>query len=388
MSPPLVFPDDELEPALRAHAQRVRAFAVERLLPHARRIDEERAFRRETVAELAGAGLLGGPIDAEFGGGGWSPLQVVVAHEEVGAVCGNARGFLAVQTGLVAQCIQHHGDARQKRRWLPPLASGAAIGCFALTEEEAGSDVAALRASATATDDGFELNGAKIWITNGGIADVAIAFANADPPRGRDGITAFLVETDRPGLARVPMPGIELGHRGSDHARLEFHGVRVPKDAVLGGRGAGFSVAMQALSAGRLSVAAGALGIHRAALVASIEFAAQRRQFGKPIAAFQMVQERIADMAVELAAARGLVYRCARRRAAGVEAPADLAAAKLFATEAAARAAEQAVLLHGGRGYSTAYPVERLLRDAIGLRIYEGTSMIQKGIVARGLLGG
>ena len=227
----------------------------------------------------------------------------------------------------------------------------------------------------------------KIWITNGGVAHLGVVFATVDPDQGRDGITGFLVEMEQDGIQRSPMPGKELGHRGSSHAQLDFENAEADRDAVLGGIGKGFKVAMGGLSAGRLSVAAGAVGIHRAALAASMKFVRQREQFGKPIASFQMVQERIADMTVELMAARALVYRCARRRAEGNEDHIDLAAAKLYATEAAGRAVDQAIMLHGGRGYSNEYPVERLLRDSIGLRIYEGTSMIQKLIVARAVLG-
>jgi alkylation response protein AidB-like acyl-CoA dehydrogenase len=182
------------------------------------------------------------------------------------------------------------------------------------------------------------------------------------------------------------MPGVELGHRGSDHAQLVFEDLEVPDEAVMGGVGGGFGAALGGLAAGRLSVAAGAVGIHRAAVVAAREFVLRRQQFGRPLAKFQMVQERIADMAVELLAARGLVLRCAARRDAGRESAGDLAAAKLYATDAASRAADTAVLLHGGRGYSSEYSVERLMRDAMGLRIYEGTSMIQKGLLARAVM--
>jgi alkylation response protein AidB-like acyl-CoA dehydrogenase len=381
----LLLPDTDLEPELREFARTMRAFAESRLLPHARAIDEERRFRPEMVQDLAQAGVLGGPIAKAHGGGGWSALQLALAHEELGAVCGNARGFCAVQTGLVASCIEAFGDDAQRGRWLGQLLRGEAIGCFALTEPEAGSDVAALQTRAEPSGRGFTLRGHKIWITNGGVAQVCIVFATVDPKQGREGITAFLAETDRPGLRREPMPGVELGHRGSDHAQLHFEGLQVSEDAVLGGIGGGLRAAMGALEAGRLSVAAGAVGIHRTALRAAAGFCESRVQFGKPLAAFQMVQERLADMTVELHAARALVHRCARRRAAGTEGRADLAMAKLYATEAAARAAEQALLLHGGRGYSSAFLPERLLRDVQGLRIYEGTSMIQKTIVARAL---
>lgn len=380
-----VLPDADLEPAELAFAHGIRSFARTRLAPHARRIDEEECFRRDAVGELAAAGILGGPLRTEHGGAGWSAAQLAIAHEEIGAVCGNTRGFLAVHTGLVSQCLERHGDANQRATWLPRLVRGDAIGCFALTEEDAGSDIGAMQTRADPAPGGHHLSGRKIWITNGGIADVALVFANADPAQGKAGITAFLVPTDSPGLRRERMPGRELGHRGSDHAQLIFDRVFVPAHAVVGGKGNGFSVALDGLHAGRLSVAAGAVGIHRAALAATLDFVTTRAQFGRTIDRFQMVQERLADMTVELFASRALVRRCALRRDRGVETDGDLAMAKLYSTEAAARACDHAVMLHGGRGYSSAYPVERLLRDIMGLRIYEGTTLIQKGLVARAI---
>ncbi|MBX3464829.1 MAG: acyl-CoA dehydrogenase family protein [Planctomycetes bacterium] len=389
MNRDLWLPDGDLDGDHREFARTIRAFAEAKLLPHARAIDEARQFRREMVHDLATAGILGGPLPPEHGGRGWSPLQLALAHEELGAVCGNARGFCAVQTGLVAQCLARYGDDAQRRRWLGPLVRGEAIGCFALTEPEAGSDVAGLGTAATPRPAGGWLaSGQKWWITNGGIADVMILFATVDRALGKNGITAFLVETRREGLVRAPMPGVELGHRGSDHATLTFTGFPIAADEVLGGLGKGFGVAMGGLAAGRLSVAAGAVGIHRAALAAAVEFTAARQQFGQPLARFQMVQERLADLLASLHASRALVHRCARRRAAGTETHADVAMAKLFATEAAAQAADAAVMLHGARGYSSAFPVERLWRDVQALRIYEGTSMIQKAILGRMLADG
>lgn len=380
----LWLPDGDLDAAHAEFAATIRAFGEARLAPYARQIDEQRTFRPEMVADLAAAGVLGGPIAREHGGGEWSPLQLAIAHEELGAACGNARGFCAVQTGLVAQCLQRFGTAAQQSRWIPELIAGRAIGCFALTEPEAGSDVASLRTVARQQTDGsYAIEGHKWWITNGGIADIAIVFASTDPAAGRKGITAFLVETDRAGIARSPMAGIELGHRGSDHAELRFDGLGAAADDIVGERGKGFSVAMGGLAAGRLSVAAGAVGLHRAALAAAIAFTSKREQFGQPIANFQMVQERLADHFTSLHASRALVHRCARRRAAGTETHADVAMAKLQATEAAAKACEDAVMLHGARGYASTYPVERLWRDVQALRIYEGTSMIQKTILAR-----
>jgi hypothetical protein len=387
MNQDLWLPDGDLDDAHRAFARQMRTFAQQKLAPHARAIDEQRTFRREMVADLAAAGILGGPLPVAHGGSGWTPFQLAIAHEELGAVCGNARGFCAVQTGLVAQCLARFGNEPQKKRWLGPLVRGEAIGCFSLTEPEAGSDVGGMRTVAQPEPGGgWKARGTKWWITNGGAADVMILFANADPARGKDGITAFLVDTKRPGLARTPMPGVELGHRGSDHAVLTFDGFPIAADEVLGTAGKGFGVAMGGLAAGRLSVAAGAVGIHRAALAAAAEFTTGRKQFGQPLASFQMVQERLADMLTSLHASRGLVWRCAARRAAGTETHADLAMAKLHATEAAAAAAEEAVILHGARGYSSEWPVERLWRDVQALRIYEGTSLIQKGILGR-LLG-
>ncbi len=384
MNRDLWLPDSDLDPAHREFAQRIRAFAADKLAPHARTIDEQRTFRREMVQDLAAAGILGGPLPQQRGGAGWTPLQLAIAHEELGAACGNARGFCAVQTGLVAQCLAKYGNDTQQQRWLGPLVRGEAIGCFALTEPEAGSDVASLRTTAQQQADGSYLaTGQKWWITNGGRADVMILFATVDPALGRNGLTAFLVDTNRRGLARTPMPGIELGHRGSDHATLTFGSFPIAADEVLGAVGKGFGVAMGGLAAGRLSVAAGAVGIHRAALAATVEFTTGRQQFGQSLASFQMVQERLADMLTTLHASRGLVHRCATRRAAGTETHTDLAMTKLYATEAAAKATDDAVMLHGARGYSSAFPVERLWRDIQALRIYEGTSMIQKGILGR-----
>jgi alkylation response protein AidB-like acyl-CoA dehydrogenase len=210
-----------------------------------------------------------------------------------------------------------------------------------------------------------------------------LLFATVDPSLGYKGLTAFLLTTDREGIRRRPMPGVDLGHRGSDHALVELDGVVATAAEVVGPVGKGFGIAMNGLSSGRLSVAAGAVGCHRRALAEAVAFTRERRQFGKPLAHFQMVQERLADMLTTLHASRALVHRCATRRAANAETHADLAMAKLYSTEAAAAAAEQAVMLHGGRGYTSAYPVERLWRDIQALRIYEGTSMIQKTILGR-----
>lgn len=380
----LWLPDDELDAELLEFTHGIRRFAEEKLAPHAREIDEKVMFRREMVDDLGAAGILGGPLPVDVGGGGWTPLQLALAHEELGAVCGNARGFCAVQTGLVTQTLAKNGNDAQREQWLAPLMRGKAIGCFALTEPEAGSDVASLSTHAVEQSDGsYRVNGQKHWVTNAGIADVMLLFATVDPALKGKGITAFVIDTKREGLDRKPMEGVELGHRGSDHAVLTFDDMVVQKSEMLGPVGKGFGIALGGLASGRLSVAAGAVGIHRAALAESVKFTTARRQFDQPLAQFQMVQERLADMLTSLHASRALVHRCAHRRQRGAETHADVAMAKLHATEAAATACDQAVMLHGARGYSSAFPVERLWRDIQALRIYEGTSMIQKTILAR-----
>jgi hypothetical protein len=267
------------------------------------------------------------------------------------------------------------------------LVAGSHVWAYALTEPDAGTDVAALSTRASRDGDDYVITGTKHWITNGGVADWIIVFATVDPTKGRDGITGFVVPGDAPGLVRLPMEGHELGHRGSNHALLRFEGVRVPSTAVLGGVGEGYAVAMKGLESGRLSVAAGAVGIQEACLDACLDFVRTRRQFGRRIGDFQLVQQEIAHMHVDLEATRLLTLYAAwwmdQRNIDG----ACVSVAKYAACEAAVRTADRAVLLHGARGYSSAYPVERHLRDAKGLQIYEGTAHIQQIIIARDLVG-
>ena len=366
---------------------RTRRLALGVVGPAAGRADEERRFDRSVIDALAAEGILGGPLPAKYGGGEWDDLSFALCCEELGAVDASVRGLVCVHVGLVARCILDHGTEEQRTRWLPRLARGEWLGAYALTEEGAGSDAAALATTAREDGDGYVLDGEKIWITNGNVAGLLLVYATVDRSLGHRGVTAFVLEPGAAGLERLPMPGVELGHRGADHARLVLRGVRVPKGNVLGPVGGGFKAAMGALDHGRLGVAAGAVGLHRACLEAVVAFARSRRQFGKRIGDFQMVQERIADMAVELEAARLLVFRAALAGAGGARRSGAVAAAKLFATEAAQRAASEAVLLLGSRGYSSENPVERHYRDAQGLRIYEGTSLVQRIILARELLG-
>jgi alkylation response protein AidB-like acyl-CoA dehydrogenase len=379
--------DFELSPEQQQWQETARRFAQEEVAPLAREADERRRFSPELVPRMGELGLLGGPLEPAFGGSGMDYVSFALVAEELGRIDSSVRGFLTVHAGLVTLCIREWGSAEQRSRYLPGLASGALIGCYALTEPGAGSDAASIQTTAREVDGDYVLNGEKVWITNGGVADLAIVFATRDASLRHRGVCAFLVETNTDGLIRERMPGQELGHRGSDHARLRFENLHVPASALLGQPGAGFTVAMSGLDRGRLGVAAGAVGIGVACVDACVAFARERRQFGKRLGDFQMVQATIADMLAEIEAARLLTWRAAWLQDRGLPATQATSIAKLYATEAAARAANAAVTLHGSRGYSNEYPVERYLRDIKGMQIYEGASNIQRIIIARELLG-
>jgi alkylation response protein AidB-like acyl-CoA dehydrogenase len=379
--------DFSLTPTQTEVQRRVREFAQGRVAPLARAMDERAEMPLSLVREMAGLGLLGGPLPAQYGGGAWDAVSLALCYEELGRADSSVRGFMTVHTSLVSQCILAWGSEAQKQTYLPQLMRGEWIGCYCLTEPNAGSDAAGVETTATEDGDGYVLNGEKIWITNGGLAQLALIFASADRALKHKGLCAFLVPTGTPGFVRRKMPGRELGHRASDHAHIRFDNLRVPKAALLGAKGEGFRVAMSALEHGRLGVAAGALGVAQACLDACVAFARERRQFGQRIGDFEMIQAVIANMAADVDAARMLVYRAAWLKDRGEKATRATSIAKLFAVEAAVRAANEAVLLHGGRGYSNEYPVERYLRDIKGLQIYEGTSHIQRIVVARDILG-
>ena len=380
--------DFELSPAQRRTQQRARDFAQGEVAPLARQMEEEGRVRPELVARMAELGFLGGPLPARYGGSGLDYLSMALVYEELGRACSSVRGFVAVHVGLHSMCIADWGNEEQLQAYLPRLARGDLRGCYALTEPNAGSDVASLETAARRDGDTYVLNGMKHWISNAMEADVAIVFATLDRSLRHRGITAFLVPMDTPGLRRERMTDRQLGHGASDHARLYFEECRVPARQRLGGEGDGFKVAMGALDHGRLGVAAGALGVAQACLDACLDFARRRVQFGKPIGEFEMIQQVLADMATETEAARFLVYRAAAEKASGVRNTAHVSMAKLYATEVATRAANEAVLLHGSYGYSNASPVERYLRDIKGHQIYEGTSHIQRIVIARAALKG
>jgi alkylation response protein AidB-like acyl-CoA dehydrogenase len=379
--------DFNLTPTQAAVQAAVRSFAQERIVPLAREMDEQGQMPPAIVSEMAALGFLGGPLPPEYGGQGWDALCLALCCEELGRADSSVRGLLTVHTSLVAQCLLQWGTPEQKAVHLPRLARADVIGCYCLTEPNAGSDAASLETTATRDGTDYVLHGEKIWITNGNLSGLALVFANADPAQKHRGICAFVVDPASPGFRRERMPGRELGHRASDHARIVLDGVRVPSAALLGQPGEGFRVAMSALDHGRLGVAAGALGVAQACLDACVGFARQRRQFGKRLGDFEMIQADLADMAADVEAARLLVYRAAWLKDQGKRPTRETSIAKLFAVEAAVRAAGQAVLLHGGRGYSNEYPVERYYRDIKGLQIYEGTSHIQRIVIARELVG-
>ncbi|MBI3362585.1 MAG: acyl-CoA dehydrogenase family protein, partial [Chloroflexi bacterium] len=266
-----------------------RDFAQKRVAPMAREMDERGEMPVSLVRDMGDLGLLGGPLPKTYGGGQWDAVSLALCYEELGRADSSVRGFMTVHTSLVSQCILTWGTEEQKRQYLPKLARGGWIGCYCLTEPNAGSDAASMESTAIEDGDGFVLSGEKIWITNGGFADLAVVFASRDRSARHKGICAFLVETDTPGFQREKMPGKELGHRASDHAHIRFENCRVPRAALLGeAASGGFKVAMSALDCGRLGVAAGAVGVAQACLDACIEFARTRRQFGQRIGDFEM----------------------------------------------------------------------------------------------------
>lgn len=377
----------ELTPQQQEIQQMARRFAQEEVAPLARETDESGEFPLHLVKRMGELGFLCATIDPQYGGSGLDYLSYTLISEELGRADSSVRGFLAVHGSLVSLCINDWGTEEQKHHYLLKLATGEWIGCYCLTEPNAGSDVASLESTVREEADAYVINGEKIWITNGGIADVALVFASIDREKRHKGICAFIVPTNTPGFQREPMPGKELGHRSSSHAHITFHEMRVPKGALLGQPGEGFKVAMSALDHGRLGVAAGAIGVGQACLDASVEFARTRRQFGQRIGDFQMIQAAIADMSADIEAARLLVYKAAWLKEQGLPTTRHTSTAKLFATETAVRAADQAVLIHGGRGYSNEFPVERYYRDIKGLQIYEGSSHIQRIVIAREIIG-
>ncbi|MFE7353191.1 acyl-CoA dehydrogenase family protein [Streptomyces sp. NPDC057543] len=376
----------ELSEEQEAVRQLAKDFVAREVAPHVVAWDRAENVDKSIVKKLGSVGFLGLTVPEEYGGSGGDHLAYCLVTEELGRGDSSVRGIVSVSLGLVTKTIAAWGDEEQKRHWLPRLAAGEAIGCFGLTEPGTGSDAGNLTTKAVRDGDSYVINGSKMFITNGTWADVVLLFARTEDTPGHRGISAFLVPTDTPGLGRRTIHG-KLGLRGQATAELVLEDVRVPASTLLGPAGKGFSIAMSALAKGRMSVAAGCVGIAQAALDAAVGYAGEREQFGKPIASYQLVQELISDISVDVDAARLLTWRVADLIDRGEDFATAASQAKLFASEAAVRAANNALQVFGGYGYIDEYPVGKLLRDARVMTLYEGTSQIQKLIIGRALTG-
>lgn len=376
----------ELTDDQRAVREMARKFADEYIVPVARENDSAERFPGEIIQKMGELGLLGGPVPVEYGGAGLDSISHALVAEEIGKACSSVRTTISVQISLVELSLARWATEEQKRRYLPALCSGKLIGCFGLTEPNAGSDPSSMETTAVADGDHWRLNGRKTWISNGGVAGLAIVFAQTDRSKGNRGIGAFLVDRDTPGFATRDIHG-KLGLRASNTSELILDDCRIPKDQILGRVGDGFKVAMSALDNGRYSVAAGCVGICQGCVEACVRYAKERKQFGRPIGSFQLVQDLIARMIVDTEAARLLVFRAGHLKNRGVRCTREVSIAKYFASEAAVRCALDAIQVHGAYGYADGYPVERYLRDAKVATIYEGTSQIQKLLIASHDLG-
>ena len=363
----------------------VKQFAEAELLPHAREWDEQQAFPREVFRHLGALGLAGACWEEEYGGSGLGALEWAVLMEELARADAGVALSLAAHHGLCSAHIHLVGSEEQKRRFLPPLARGEKVGCWGLTEPGSGSDAGGMRTTAVRDGDHFVLNGSKNFITNGGIADTAVVMAVTDRAAGKKGISAIVVERGTKGF-RAGRKEDKLGVRSSDTSEIAFEDCRVPVANLLGQQGMGFVDTLRLLDKGRIGIAAFSIGIARAALEASIRYARERKQFGHAIADFQAIQFKIAEMATKVDAARLLTFRAAALADRGKPHTAESSMAKLFATEAAVEVALEAIQIHGGYGYIKEYPVERYLRDAKLGTIGEGTSEIQRLVIARHLL--
>lgn len=369
--------------AIRKH---MREFAMREIAPKAQMNDRECKFDQEIANKIFKEGFLGCPIPEEYGGLGQDYVAYGLMTEEVNRVCSSTRTLFSVQTSLVALTILKWGTEAQKKELLPKLCNGEYIGCYGLTEPEAGSDAANQQTKAVKDGDDYLLSGQKVWISCGSIATHALVFATVDSSKGHKGITCFIVDTKAKGFTAQPIKG-KLGLRASDTSSLFLDEVRVPKENILGEVGDGFKVAMSALDNGRFSVAAGAVGLVQGCIDACTQYAMERTTFGKPIGEHQQVQAMIADMVADCEAGRLLYLRAAHLKNKGVRNTLETSIAKFFCGEAANRAGHNAVQVFGGYGYSDEYPVERFFRDAKVLNIYEGTREIQRLIIAQDALG-
>jgi alkylation response protein AidB-like acyl-CoA dehydrogenase len=378
--------DFELTDEQRLISESAREFCDREILPRVRENDRAGRFDRELARKLGEVGYLGAPVAEEYGGRGLDYIGYGLIVEQVGRADSSARTVVSVVTSLVAGSIERWGTEEQKQRWLPRLCSGEGLGCFGLTEPDTGSDAANLRTRARKTEAGWVISGQKMWISLANYSDVALIFAQTDPEKKHRGIACFLVPTESEGYSAQEIHG-KLGLRASDTGEISLDDVKVGDDALLGEVGDGFKIAMSALDNGRYSVAAGCVGICDGCVDASVAYSTERRQFGVPIARFQLVQEMIAEMILKRDAGRMLVWRAGDLKDRGKPNTTETSIAKLYATEAAVECANLAIQVHGGSGYVDDYPVERYLRDARVTTLYEGTSQIHKLIIGRSATG-
>ncbi|HYG63067.1 MAG TPA: acyl-CoA dehydrogenase [Thermoanaerobaculia bacterium] len=371
----------ELSDEHREVRDQVRRFAEEVVKPRAKEIDESGEFPRSFFDQAGELGLAGVAVPEEYGGAGMDNIAYCLVIEEISRVCATSGVILSVNNSLVCDPIMKFGNDEQKREFLTPLAAGQKLGCFALTEPGAGSDAASLRATARRDGDDYVLNGNKVFITNGTHADVAIVFATVDPAKKHKGITAFLVSTDTPGYHHGTHE-FKLGVNASGTTELAFNDMRVPAKNRLGEEGDGFKIAMSTLDGGRIGISAQAVGIAQGAFEEATAYSQQREQFGQAISNFQAIQFYLADMATEIDAARLLTWKAAWTKDNGKRYTLEAAQAKLFSAEMAQRVTNKALQIHGGYGYTKEYNVERYFRDARITEIYEGTSEVQKMVIA------
>jgi alkylation response protein AidB-like acyl-CoA dehydrogenase len=363
-----------------------RDFLDKEAVPHRVQWDRDEAVDLAIVPKMADIGFFGLTIPEEYGGLGGDYVTYALGMEELGRADSALRGIVSVSNGLVGKSILGFGTEEQKQEWLPRIASASSLGCFGLTEPGTGSDAANQQTRAKKTDGGWMINGAKQWISLGNYAKVALVFAQTDPEKQHRGLACFLVPTDTPGFSSQEIHG-KLGLKGSDTAELFLDDVEVPESTLMGEVGDGFKIAMSALDSGRFSVASGCVGICQGCVNASVDYSKERKQFDRPIASFQLVQDMIATMVVKTEAARLLCWRAAWLKDTGQPNTTETSIAKLYATEAAVECANLGIQVHGGSGYVDDHPVERYLRDARVTTLYEGTSQIQKLIIGRAATG-
>ena len=375
----------ELSEEQKLLQQTVREFANTEVKPLARELDETGRFPRETLRKAAELGLTGIPFPEQYGGAGFDHISYAIAIEEISRACASTGVILSVQNSLYCDPIYRFGNEEQKQRLLAPFARGEKIGCYALTEPQAGSNAAALATHAVRKGDRYIVNGTKAWITNGGAADAAIVYVNTDPPKGERGITALVVERGTPGF-KVGKEEKKLGINATACVELSFTDCEVPIENRIGTEGEGYKVALSTLDGGRIGIAAQAVGIAQGAFEEALKYSQQRMAFGQPISNFQAIQFMLADMATEIDAARLLARKAAWKQDIGARFSMEASIAKLFASEMATRVTHKAIQIHGGYGYSREYPVERMYRDARITEIYEGTSEIQRLVIAAWVL--